>query len=591
MTDENVGNRDWLKEARAWLADDPDPGTRDELEEILRRHDPAELRERFASRLEFGTAGLRGVLGAGPNRMNRALVRQVTAGLARYLLDTLPDAARRGVVVGRDGRRMSRAFAEDTVAVLTAAGIPAHLFPDVIPTPITAFAVEALGAAAGIVVTASHNPPEYNGYKVYWENGAQIIPPHDTGISAAIDTVGPIAAIPVLELDEARRRGLLQDVPEEVGERYVKAVLALQRHPETQRDLKLVYTPLHGVGGAWVRRVFAAAGFSGPEQVPEQAEPDGEFPTVRFPNPEEKGAMDLALALAERRGADLVLANDPDADRLAVIVPADGGGYRPLTGNEIGTALAYYLLTEKPLGAGEPLVITTIVSSSLLRRMAAELGAHYRETLTGFKWIANQAIELKASRGYRFVFGFEEALGYTVGEVVRDKDGVGAALLFADLAAHCRVKNLSLLDYLHAIFRRFGIYTSAQKSLTLPGSEGLRTIGAIMETFRAEPPAEVAGVAVAARSDLRAGIKLDVATGRKEPLAFPASNVLVYDLEGGSRILLRPSGTEPKIKYYFEAVEPVAQGEPYADAEARAQTRLRRLMDGFQAEADRRTPR
>ncbi len=590
MADGNGEERDLWEEARAWLAGDPDPATRDELEEVLRSHDEAELRERFASRLEFGTAGLRGVLGAGPNRMNRALVRRVTAGLARYLLDEIPDAARRGVVVGRDGRRMSPEFAEETVAVLAAAGIPAHLFPDIVSTPVTAFAVEALGAAAGIMITASHNPPEYNGYKVYWTNGAQIIPPHDKGISAAIDAVGPIREIPVMDPDEARRAGLLHDVGSDVGDAYVKAVLALQRHTEAPRDLRIVYTPLHGVGGPWVDRVFAEAGFAGLTTVPEQAEPDGRFPTVRFPNPEEKGAMDLSLALAEKTGADLVLANDPDADRLAVIVPAPGGGYRPLTGNEIGTMLAYYLLTENPPSGAEPLVITTIVSSSLLRRMAAELGAHYRETLTGFKWIANRAIELKASEGYRFLFGFEEALGYTVGEVVRDKDGVGAALVFADLAAFCRSRGQGLLDYLHDIFRRFGIYTSAQHSVTMPGSEGLRAIAAVMENFRSDPPGRVADAAVEARSDLRTGLRLVLASGEEERLDYPESNVLVYDLEGGSRIILRPSGTEPKIKYYFEAVEPVAEGEDYAGAEARAATRLRRLMDGFLEEAGVRTP-
>ncbi len=576
----------WTEAARAWIADDPDPGTRAELQAILGRGDLDELRERFGARLEFGTAGLRGVLGAGPNRMNRALVRRVTAGVAGYLLDTVPGVRERGVVVGRDGRRLSTEFAEDTAAVLAGAGIRVHFFPGVVPTPVTAFAVTELGASAGVVVTASHNPPAYNGYKVYWGNGAQIIPPHDSGISAAVDAVGPVREIPLADLARARAEGRVADVPDSVGERYLAEVLALRRHPESPADLTVVYTPLHGVGGRWVREVFARAGYRSFHTVPEQAEPDGEFPTVKFPNPEEKGAMDLALALAGKEGADLVLANDPDADRLAVIVRDASGAFRPLTGNRIGTALAWYLLTENP-PAGEKLVTTTVVSSSLLGRMAADRGVRYTETLTGFKWIANGAIAARAERGWRFVFGFEEALGYTVGELVRDKDGIGAALVFADLASFCRARGGNVLDFLEEVFRRFGIYVSSQRSVTLPGSEGSAAIAAIMEAFRADPPARLAGRGVRRRSDLATGETVEAGGGTGKA-NFPRSNVLVYELEDDSRVLLRPSGTEPKIKYYFEAVEPVEAGESYAAAEARAEKRLHALEEGFLAEAERR---
>jgi phosphomannomutase len=337
-----------------------------------------------------------------------------------------------------------------------------------------------------------------------------------------------------------------------------------------------------------VERAFRRAGFKEFHTVPEQAEPDGDFPTVEFPNPEEKGAMDLALALAERKTADLILANDPDADRLAVVLRDRAGRLVPLTGNQIGTVLAYYLLTENPPGGGDPLVITTVVSSSLLRRMARELGAHYAETLTGFKWIANRAMDLKAERGWRFVFGFEEALGYSVGELVRDKDGIGAALVFADLAAFCRSRGSTVMEYLHEIFRRFGLYVSSQKSITLPGSEGSRAIAAIMDAFRSDPPEALAGVKVASRSDLQAGETVSTAGGETSSLDLPRSNVLIYELEDASRVLLRPSGTEPKIKYYFEAVEPFPEGEAFAEVEARAAERLRRLEAGFLEEAERR---
>jgi phosphomannomutase len=484
---------------------------------------------------------------------------------------------------------MSKEFAEDTAAVLAAAGIPAHYIADVAPTPLTAYAVGALSAAAAVMVTASHNPPADNGYKVYWGNGAQIIPPHDTGISAAIDGVSSILDIPLMSESEARARGLWRDVPSTVGESYLAGVLALRRHPECPTDLTIVYSPLHGVGGAWVRRGFAQAGFSRLRVVPEQAEPDGDFPTVAFPNPEEKGAMDLALELARREGADLILANDPDADRLAAIVRDGDGTYQPLTGNQIGTVLAYYVLTENASRESEIVVITSIVSSSLLRRMAAELGVHYAETLTGFKWIANKAMDLRAARGWRFAFGFEEALGYTVGELVRDKDGIGAALVFADMAAFCRARGETVLDYLEGIHRRFGLYVSAQRSVTLPGSEGVAAIGRIMEAFRGRPPEAIGASRIVRRADLSTGVEIDCATGTRSKTDLPPSNVIVYELDGGSRILLRPSGTEPKIKYYFEAVTSIDPEEPISAASERGQARLDALIAGFLAEAASRT--
>jgi phosphomannomutase len=554
--------------------------TRAELHALLDADDIAELTERFASRLEFGTAGIRGGLGGGPGRMNRALVRGVTAGLASYLLQVVPDAAERGVVVGRDRRHMSKEFAQDTAAVLAAAGIPVHVFSDVVPTPVLAYAVTALQASGGIMITASHNPPQDNGYKVYWGNGAQIIPPHDSGISRAVDAVGSIRSIPLLGENEARSQELLRDVPDSVGEEYLQSILDHRRHPELPTGLKIVYTPLHGVGGRWVEEALRRARFRDLMVVALQAEPDPDFPTVQFPNPEEPGAMDLALALAEREDADLVLANDPDADRLAVIARTRQGDYRRLTGNEIGLALGDYLLTENPR-ATDPVVMTTVVSSMMVRKMAAEIGVHYAETLTGYKWIANKAIELKSEQGYEFVFGFEEALGYTVGELVRDKDGIGAAVTFADLATFCRTKNQTVLDWVEDIYRRFGLHASGAKSVTLSGSEGAAAIRTIMDGLRSSPPDSVGGTLVAARGDIETGIRVDLESGQETALDFPKSNVLVFELADRSRVLVRPSGTEPKIKYYFEVVEKMEDEEEFLLVEARAKARLEALMDAF----------
>ncbi len=424
--------------AQRWIADDPDPATRAELFALLAQPDPSatDLADRFACTLAFGTAGLRGVLGAGPNRMNRAVVARATWGLARELLESVPGAAERGVVVGGDARRMSRELSEDVAAILAGAGLRVILFREPVPTPLVGFTVKRLHAAAGVVITASHNPPEYNGYKVYWENAAQIVPPVDARIAAALERAPSARVVVRPALPALRAKGLVSDAPADSEAAYLEAIGSLAVHPAAgDRGLRIVYTPLHGVGDALVRRALAAARFANVQSVPEQQKPDGAFPTVAFPNPEEPGAMDLALALAKATSADLVLANDPDADRLA-IAARDGDELRPLTGNELGVLLGHYLLTERP--ASKPrVVLASIVSSPLLGRIAADLGVRYEETLTGFKWIANRAIALERE-GYEFVFGYEEALGYCVGNAVYDKDGVSAAALAAEVAAVLR---------------------------------------------------------------------------------------------------------------------------------------------------------
>jgi|KBSSwiStaDraftv2_1062776.scaffolds.fasta_scaffold01887_15 phosphomannomutase len=569
-----------IRRADAWSAADPDETTRAELQKLLTSEDFAELEDRFAGTLEFGTAGLRGVVGAGPNRMNRAVVRSATAGLAAYLLATVPDAARRGVVVARDGRRMSKEFAEDTAAVLAAAGIPALVRPGFTPTPLCAFLVERLGASAGVMVTASHNPPEYNGYKVYWGNGAQIIPPHDVGIAAAIARVGPAREIPLADLTDARAHGLVREIGPELEQAYLEGILAQRLHPGEGTDLTIVYTPMHGVGGPLALEALRRAGFTNVHPVPEQLQPDPAFPTVRFPNPEEPGAMDLSRALAERTRADLVLANDPDADRLAVLTREASGELRALTGNEVGVLLGHYLLTEGPRRE-RPLVMTTIVSSTQLGAIALRLGALYDETLTGFKWIANRSLERAAKDGAELVFGYEEALGYTVGTLVRDKDGIGAAVCMADLAGWTRARGTTVAGYLEAIEREFGVYVSKQRSFTFPGASGAETIASVMEAFRKDPPARVGSRAVEWVKDYRARTR--TAQGRNVPLTLPPSNVVAYGLEGGAQVTLRPSGTEPKIKYYFELPERLAPGEDVRTAHRRGEQQLAELERDFLA--------
>jgi phosphomannomutase len=573
--------------AEQWMQHDPDPATRAELAALLAKSDLAstDIVDRFTGRLEFGTAGLRGVIGAGPNRMNRAVVARTTLGLARYLKKS--GASGGAVVVGYDGRRMSREFADDAASVLAAAGLRAILARGPIPTPLTAFAVKHAHAVAGVMVTASHNPPEYNGYKVYWGNGAQIIPPLDEGIAKEIDLAPPANEVPKMELTEARAKGVVVDMPSEYEEAYLDAVSALAVHATGgTRDLAIVYTPLHGVGDKLAREALSEASFTNVHSVSEQREPDGAFPTVAFPNPEEKGAMDLSFALARSIRADLVLANDPDADRLAVAVPAPGksaSGFVQLTGNQVGVLLGHYVLTERKI-EGTPLVIASIVSSPLLGHIARKLGARYEETLTGFKWIANRAMEIeRAEPNVKFVFGYEEALGYTVGDVVRDKDGVSAAMLAAEMTAVLASRGRDLLAELDEIARRYGLFVSSQVNVTRKGASGAKEIAEMMDRLRAARHDRIGGHAVVAVSDYEARVKRLMNDGASTALTLPPSNVLAFDLEGGSRIIARPSGTEPKVKFYFDVREEVRAGEPVSATEARANAAMKALADAFVA--------
>ena len=521
---------DVLDEARAWLADDPDPDTRAELASLIERaeaDDPvalADLGDRFAGRLQFGTAGLRGALGPGPNRMNRVVVIQTAAGLVAYL------RAHGGssVVVGFDARHKSDQFARDTCAVMVGAGIRAMVLPRALPTPVLAFAIRHLGVDAGVMVTASHNPPQDNGYKVFLGDGSQIVAPADVEISAEIEAVGTVESIPRAEFG-------WETLDDTVVDAYVQRVASVAL-PDGPRDLRIVYTPLHGCGGEVMRRAMQATGFPAPEAVSEQAAPDPDFPTVAFPNPEEPGAIDLAMSLAQREEADLIIANDPDADRCAVGAPTPAG-WRMLTGDEVGALLATHLIAREPGLTG--VFACSIVSSSLLGKIAGRHGLGYAETLTGFKWIGR--IE-----GLRF--GYEEALGYCVDpDAVRDKDGISAAILVAELAARLRSEGRGLSDALDDIARGYGLHATGQLSVRV---EDLSLIDEVMRALRTSPPTILGGRTVEAVEDLADGVG-----------GLPPTEGLRFLLDAGARVIVRPSGTEPKIKCYLEVIVPASDGD------------------------------
>ncbi|SBT51788.1 phospho-sugar mutase [Micromonospora auratinigra] len=533
------------EQARRWLDDDPDPTSRDELRAVLDGLPGSgpELADRFAGPLTFGTAGLRGPLRAGPNGMNLAVVTRAAAGLVGWLAD---QGGQGPLVIGYDARHGSRAFAERTAQVATGAGRPALLLPRPLPTPVLAYAVRHLGAVAGVMVTASHNPPQDNGYKVYLGAslggelgaGAQIVPPADAGIEAAIRAVGPLARVPLGPAGEV----LGDDLVTAYVQRAAEVV-----DPTGPRDLKVAYTPLHGVGATVLTAAFARAGFGVPGVVPEQAEPDPAFPTVSFPNPEEPGAVDRLVALAGAIGADLAIANDPDADRCAVAVPDGAGGWRMLRGDEVGALLADHLMRRGVTG----LYATTIVSSSLLRAMCAARGLPYDETLTGFKWI------VRAGGGAQpLVFGYEEALGYCVApEHVRDKDGITAALTVAELAAGLKAQGRTLADRLDELAAEFGVHHTDQLSVRV---DDLRVITDAMARIRAATPTELLGHPVTETSDL-----------------LPGADVVILRTDA-ARVVIRPSGTEPKLKAYLEVVEPVTDGDVPA-ARRRAQAAISAL--------------
>lgn len=541
--------------AQAWVDSDPDPITRSSGQALIDAGDDAVLADHFGTRLSFGTAGMRGAMGPGPNRMNRAMVRRVASALGHYLLKQDPKGQEDGVVIGFDGRHGSKEYAHDSAGVLLGLGFKVYAFDEVCATPQLSHAVPFLGAAAGIMVTASHNPPQDNGYKVYWRNGAQIIPPHDRGISEELDAASgcPVPA-----------DGTPSAIPETVWADYSSRVMALRVRPST--GIRAVYTAMHGVGWAPLTAILQSSGHTDVHPVLAQRDPDGDFPTVSFPNPEEDGALDLAIEEAQRVGADIIVANDPDADRLAVALQDADGRWTRLTGNDVGALLADELLSHGPHHPRR-LVATTIVSSILLKRIAASHGALCGETLTGFKWLANLAL----AHDGPFVMGFEEALGYSVGEVVRDKDGISAILLFLDLASNLKARGQTIWDALNRLDRKYGAHRSEQVAIKLSGPKGAAAIAGAMDDLRTNPPTEIAGSDVVYLRDLQSRIGMDCKTGESDEVMLPPSNVVEFTLADGSRVLARPSGTEPKIKLYVEVVGKTAEA---------ATKRLHEVMSG-----------
>ncbi|MFW2386896.1 MAG: phospho-sugar mutase [Polyangiales bacterium] len=537
-----------IDRARTWIGMDPDPDTREELQALIDRGDLDALDERFAGPLQFGTSGLRGLLGAGPSRMNRATVSQATAGFCAWLKREVPDVTERGICVGRDARPKSDDFERDVIEIATGAGIPVWHFSGLTPTPVLAFAALDVRAAGGVMITASHNPPGYNGYKVYWENAAQIIPPNDQGITEEMRRFSAVDEIPRLAFDEARERGLIRDA-DPIHDRYVERIVSALGPTEAPADLRIAYTALHGVAEDTLRTVLGRAGFEDLHSVAEQATPDGSFPTVAFPNPEEPGAMDLVIALAQRVDADVAIANDPDGDRVAVAVRSTQG-FELLSGHDIGVLLANDLHA-RHRESGQPVVISTVVSSPMLGPIAVRHGARWEQTLTGHKWIQNRALELQ-DEGYVYLFGYEEALGYAPCTAVRDKDGISSALLIAQMASRLKAQGKTLLDVRDALWREHGFFADRQVSVRFEGSDAQARMNAVVDGYRDDPPAAIGGQAVLRMLDL-------LRQQQWTPLAVSPvqgrapSNVLIFELQGGHRAMLRPSGTEPKLKHYFYA--------------------------------------
>jgi phosphomannomutase len=540
-----------LERTRAFAVGDPDPDTRAELERLVAERNLVELRERMRGPLVFGTAGLRARVGAGESRMNRGNVIRTTRGLADFLAAARPGARSLPVVVGHDARSTSAALARDVVAVLAAARIPVRWFEEPVPTPLVAFAARALSATAAIVITASHNPRDDNGYKVYLDDAIQLVAPHDRAIEHAIATVGPANSVPRQELAAIASTPpafRVEAAPLPLHswfERYLAEVVPGLGPREPDPSLRIAYTPLHGVGWRFASHALAYAGYQDVHVVPEQAEPDGTFPTTPFPNPEEPGTLELALAFAAEKQAHLLLANDPDADRLAVAVPTASGRWLRLSGNQLAV-----LLADARLGAGQrgaarqPLCVSSIVTTPLVEAVARAHGARFERTLTGFKWLWTAVLALERRGGVRFAYAAEEALGYSVSPAVRDKDGISAAIAVADLASRCRREGKSLLDHLHALERRHGVWASVPKNVDVDAASGSAAISAALDRLVASPPAMLGTRRVRAVRDYRVGAE-------SRPAWLGAALLVELELDNG-RVLVRPSGTEPKLKFYAD---------------------------------------
>lgn len=545
-----------------------DEATKEELKNI--QDDDNEIKERFYSDLAFGTAGLRGIIGAGINRMNIYVVRKATQGLADYILEQGTDKKR--VAIAFDSRHMSPEFADEAALCLAANGIKAYIFESLRPTPELSFAVRYYNCIAGINITASHNPPEYNGYKVYWEDGAQFTPPHDKGVTAKVNAITDISKVKTMTREDAVSAGLYEVIGAEVDDAYI-AEVEKQVHNQDAIDqmaskLKIVYTPLHGTGNLPVRRVLKDLGFQNVYVVPEQELPDGDFPTVSYPNPESKEAFELGLALAKEKDADLVLATDPDADRLGVYVKdAKTGEYISLTGNMSGSLLCEYVLSQKKAMNGslpeDGAVVKSIVTTNLVDAVAKGYGVDLIEVLTGFKFIGQQMLNFETSGKGTYLFGLEESYGCLIGTYARDKDAVSATVALCEAAAYYMTQGKTLWDAMTDMYETYGYYLDKVKALEFAGLDGAEKIQNMLKSLRENPPKEIEGLKVLKSRDYQSDKIVDLATGETSPTGLPSSNVLYYELEDNAWLCVRPSGTEPKIKFYYGV-----KGSSMEDAEA-----------------------
>ena len=562
-----------------WLANPYfDEAIKEELKGIS--EDENEIKERFYMDLEFGTAGLRGIIGAGTNRMNIYVVRRATQGLANYIAKV--DKKAQGVAIAYDSRHMSPEFAEEAALCLAANGIKAYIFESLRPTPELSFAVRHLGCVAGINVTASHNPPEYNGYKVYWEDGAQITPPHDSGIMGEVKSISDWNTVKTMDKAEAEKAGLFQVIGKEVDDAYMselkKQVIHMDAIKKEGKNLKIVYTPLHGTGNIPARRILKELGFENVYVVKEQELPDGDFPTVSYPNPEAAEAFELGLKLAKEVDADLVLATDPDADRLGVRVKDKNGEYHDLTGNMSGCLLANYELSQRKAVNGslpeDGALIKTIVTTNLADAIAKGYGVKLIEVLTGFKFIGQQILGFEKSGKGSYLFGFEESYGCLIGTYARDKDAIVATMALCEAAAYYKTQGKTLWDAMIEMYEQFGYYKDAIQSVTMKGIEGLQKIQEIMNSLRQNPPAEFAGHKVVAVRDYKADTIKDLATGEVKATGLPNSNVLYYELTDDAWVCVRPSGTEPKVKFYYGV-----KGTSLADADKKSEIMGKAVLD------------
>ena len=571
--------KDYMTIYKEWL-ENPyfDEATKEELRAI--EGDENEIKERFYMDLEFGTAGLRGIIGAGINRMNIYTVRRATQGLANYIIKQ--GGAAKGVAIAFDSRHMSPEFAEEAALTLAANGIKAYRFETLRPTPELSFAVRELGCIAGINITASHNPPEYNGYKVYWEDGAQFTPPHDKGVTEEVMAITDLSTVKTMGAQEAKAKGLYEIIGAAIDDKYiaqVKAQVVNQGAIDRMQDqITIVYTPLHGTGNIPARRVMKELGFTHVYVVPQQELPDGDFPTVSYPNPEAKEAFELGLALAKEKNADLVLATDPDADRLGVYVKdTKSGEYIPLTGNMSGSLLCEYVLSQKQASGKIPAdgqVVKSIVTTNLVDAVAKNYGAELIEVLTGFKWIGKQVLKNEQEGKGTYLFGMEESYGCLIGTYARDKDAIVATMALCEAAAYYKTQGKTLWDAMIEMYEQFGYYKDDIKAVTMKGIEGLQKIQDIMNSLRQNPPAEFAGHKVVAVRDYKADTIKNLETGEVTPTGLPNSNVLYYELTNDAWVCVRPSGTEPKVKFYYGV-----KGTSLADADEKSAVMGKAVLD------------